>query len=188
MSRMLLYHTGYQIIQTPDIDRGRKNADLGQGFYTTPDLAFAHRWAQFRKGETVYVNAYQLETEGLDCYRFSRDQEWAEYLFGNRTGKTDRLMGVDIVMGPVANDTLFNVLGITSAQLLKKEQVLSLLQVGPLYVQTAIRTPAALTHLKWLSASVLDEKTLQMQRETLRREEESYLSDFAKEMTRLGLV
>ena len=53
MSRMLLYHTGYQIIQTPDIDRGRKNADLGQGFYTTPDLAFAHRWAQFRKGETV---------------------------------------------------------------------------------------------------------------------------------------
>ena len=97
-------------------------------------------------------------------------------------------MGVDIVLGPVANDTLFNVLGITSAQLLKKEQVLSLLQVGPLYVQTAIRTPAALAHLKWLSASVLDEKTLQMQRETLRREEESYLSDFSKEMTRLGLV
>ena len=42
---MKLYHTGKMIIRDPDLTRGRKNADFGQGFYLTPDMEFAYRWA-----------------------------------------------------------------------------------------------------------------------------------------------
>ena len=42
---MKLYHSGLSVIHTPDIRRGRKNADFGPGFYLTTDLEFALRWA-----------------------------------------------------------------------------------------------------------------------------------------------
>lgn len=50
VKNMLLYHTGYQEIKSPDVFYGRKNADFGQGFYMTPDEEFARRWAKERKG------------------------------------------------------------------------------------------------------------------------------------------
>lgn len=43
---MRLYHTSSVEIREPDITRGRKNADFGQGFYLTPDTDFARRWAR----------------------------------------------------------------------------------------------------------------------------------------------
>ena len=42
---MRLYHTGNVEIRVPDLLRGRKNADFGQGFYLTPDREFTYRWA-----------------------------------------------------------------------------------------------------------------------------------------------
>ncbi len=47
---MRLYHTSTVEIRQPDIRRGRKNADFGQGFYLTPDRAFAVRsWRPIRR-------------------------------------------------------------------------------------------------------------------------------------------
>ena len=42
---MKLYHTSTLEIRKPDLYRGRKNADFGQGFYLTPDWEFCRRWA-----------------------------------------------------------------------------------------------------------------------------------------------
>ena len=56
-----LYHTGKTEIREPDIRRGRKNADFGQGFYLTPDPEFAVRWAV----PDAVVNEYELEEDGL---------------------------------------------------------------------------------------------------------------------------
>ena len=42
---MRLYHTSDREIRNPDLPRGRKNADFGQGFYLTPDREFTYRWA-----------------------------------------------------------------------------------------------------------------------------------------------
>ena len=33
-----LFHTGYQIITSPDITIGRRNADFGQGFYLSDNV------------------------------------------------------------------------------------------------------------------------------------------------------
>ncbi|MBQ9562757.1 MAG: DUF3990 domain-containing protein [Lachnospiraceae bacterium] len=43
-----LFHTGYQIIERPDIHAGRTNADFGQGFYLSDDEEFSKRWARER--------------------------------------------------------------------------------------------------------------------------------------------
>ncbi len=37
---MLLYHTGFEQILHPNLHRGRKNADFGQGFYLMPGQSF----------------------------------------------------------------------------------------------------------------------------------------------------
>lgn len=43
---MELYHTGFDIIEAPDIHFGRQNADFGQGFYLSGNREFSVRWAR----------------------------------------------------------------------------------------------------------------------------------------------
>ena len=97
---MRLYHTGFQKIPAPDVHYGRKNADFGQGFYLTAEEDFAARWAGERKGETTYVNVYDLDLEGLRVHRFRRDGDWFSYIAANRSGKEDMLPEADVIIGP----------------------------------------------------------------------------------------
>lgn len=53
---MTLFHAGYSEIKKPDVFYGRKNADLGQGFYTTDDRDFACSWAREKTGYEIVVN------------------------------------------------------------------------------------------------------------------------------------
>ena len=73
---MKLYHTGKTEIRDPDIHYGRKNADFGQGFYLTPDMEFANRWA----GREAVLNEYELDEKGLVVHRFERSEEWFRYI------------------------------------------------------------------------------------------------------------
>ena len=45
MTILRLFHTGFQVIEKPDIKFGRANADFGQGFYLSNDEEFSRRWA-----------------------------------------------------------------------------------------------------------------------------------------------
>ena len=113
---MKLYHTGALVIQEPDVRHGRKNADFGQGFYLTPDREFTYRWA----GENAVVNLYELDMSGLTVCRFGRDAAWFDYIFRNRRF-TDTL-SADVVIGPIANDTIFDTMGILSSGFLTPEE------------------------------------------------------------------
>ena len=84
----------------------------GQGFYTTDDLDFALRWAPERKASSVIVNEYILELSGLRTRRFEQDEEWFSHILANRRLKPDALEGVDVVIGPVSADTVYNTLGL----------------------------------------------------------------------------
>lgn len=160
---LTLYHTSDQIIKDPDIFHGRKNADFGQGFYLTPDIEFSRRWA-FKDS---YINKYELDTTGLSVKRFQRDREWFDYIFNNRN-LTDGL-NEDVIEGPIANDTIFDTLGIISSGYLKPEDAVKLLLIGPEYTQVVIKTPKARANLKWIDAFKVD-ATDQRQ-----KEEEEYL-------------
>ena len=179
---MRLYHTGFDEIRKPDIRRGRKNADFGQGFYLTPDRPFSERWAKERRDSSTVINTYELQTEGLRMKRFSRDEEWFDYICGNRNGKADGLADVDVIVGPIANDTIYDVLGITTSGFLNREQSLKLLLIGPEYSQVVIKTEKAASQLQWISSEELGRGTIAGWRETVLKEQEDYQALFAEKM------
>ena len=143
---MRLYHTGDREIKTPDITMGRRNADFGPGFYLTPDRDFAYRWAR----ENAVVNEYELEEGDLDLFRFGRSVEWVEYIFHNRRGKD--LKTHDVIVGPIANDTIFDTMGIITSGFLRMEDALKLLMIGPEYTQVAVKTEKAARQLRWIGS------------------------------------
>ena len=113
-----LYHTGFQVIPSPDVRYGRKNADFGQGFYLTADKTFAQKWAREQKGRRTYINCYELDPDGLSVLRLARGAEWFDYLSRNCAGKPDSLKDYDVITGPVAPDILYDTQGILTSGLL----------------------------------------------------------------------
>ena len=141
---MRLFHTSNMEIREPDVVRGRKNADFGQGFYLTPDLDFACRWAS----RDAIVNEYEFDESGLLIHRFARDEDWFRYIFENRRAKDS--LAVDVVVGPIANDTIFETFGVISSGFLKPEDAMKLLMIGPEFTQIAIKTEKAVRQLHWI--------------------------------------
>lgn len=63
-----LYHVGFDEIRQPDLRRGRKNADFGQGFYLSDNEDFSRRWARERKGLAArlrFVSSAVLNSEEI---------------------------------------------------------------------------------------------------------------------------
>ncbi len=174
---MRLYHTGNVEIRNPDIRHGRLNADFGQGFYLTPDREFTYRWA----GRQAVINEYELDLTGLKVKQFSRDLSWFEYIYSNRRAKDT--LDADIVTGPIANDTIYDTLGILSSGYLSSEDALRLLMIGPEYTQLAIKSEKAIMQLHWTGAvrDVDSEKYAKL----LKEEQEEYQKQFAAAMMEL---
>ncbi len=182
---MRLYHVGFEEIKKPDIYHGRKNADFGQGFYMTADLEFAHRWAREKKGSQTIINFYDLDTSNLKIKQFARDRLWVEYIFANRSlniGNDD----ADVIVGPIANDTLLDTFGIIGSGFLSDDEALGLLLIGPEYKQVVIKTEKALTNLCWDHAEVISKETIKKNQELMAKEEEEYQEIFAEEMKRIS--
>ena len=167
---MKLYHTGREEIRDPDIRRGRKNADFGQGFYLSPDRDFSYRWA----GADAVINEYELDEGGLLIHRFNRDEDWFSYIFQNRRARDD--LSVDVVIGPIANDTIFETFGIISSGFLKPEDALKLLLVGPEYTQVAIKTEKAASRLKWRQS----DRVARLEPGRRNAEQDAYDASFAR--------
>ena len=172
---MLLYHTSKEEIRHPDIRRGRKNADFGHGFYLTPDRDFTYRWAR----DNAVVNIYEFDEEGLDIRTFERDTDWFDYIFNNRRA-TDKL-DKDVITGPIANDTIFDTLGILSSGYVKPEDAIKLLMIGPCYTQYAIKTDKAAANLRFISS----EKITGTDPAILKQEQDQYMRLFSEELNKI---
>lgn len=179
--RILLFHTGFQIIEKPEVNVGRKNADFGPGFYLSGNREFSKRWARERKGLRTYLNTYELDTTGLAVKRFCRDTEWLDYITANRLGRADSYADYDVIIGPIANDTLFDTWGIITSNLLEKEQSLQLLKIGPVYEQTVIKTEKAAAMLQFKDAVQMSSEEIAGYRETLQKEELEFQNEFLKQ-------
>ena len=166
-----LFHTGFQIIEKPDIHRGRANADFGQGFYLSDNEEFSKRWASSPQGMTSYLNRYELNTEGLKIKRFTRSLEWFDYIFANRAGRKDQLSDYDAIIGPIANDTIYDTYGILTSGFVKKDKALKVLQIGNEYTQLVIKSEKASANLKFKKAEVLLSDEIEKY-QTIKKEEE----------------
>lgn len=177
---MKLFHTGGQEIRVPDIYMGRKNADLGPGFYLTPDEDFAGNWARERTASDIFVNVYELDTGGLDIRILDKDRDWLDIILNNRLGRGDPSGDADVVIGPVAVDTLFETYGVITSGLLSAEDSLKILSIGPEYTQAVIKTEKAASRLKWVSSYVLDEAAIKRALNAYRAVREKFDIEFAE--------
>ncbi len=167
---MKLYHTSKTEIRNPDIHHGRRNADFGWGFYLTPDLDFARRRGQ----ENAVINEYEFSLDDLNVYRFERSEDWFSYIFHNRRGRDN--LNADVIIGPIANDTIFETYGVISSGYLKPEEAMKLLMIGPQYVQIALKTERAAGQLKWTGAQKVEKSDLKSRRQ----EQEDYSLAFTE--------
>lgn len=180
MNKIVLFHTGFARIEKPDISIGRVNADFGQGFYLSDNPEFSKRWARERKGLITYLNTYELDPNGLRIKRFRRDTEWFEYIYANRSGRNDTLTDCDVIIGPIANDTIYDTWGIITSGLIRKEQALRLLSFGPVYTQTVIKTEKGAGALRFVSATELSGDEIAAYRDTVRQEENAFQNRFSE--------
>ena len=172
---MILYHTSDREIRDPDIHYGRKNADFGWGFYLTPDKDFTYRWA----GANAIVNEYELDESGLIIHRFDRDTDWFRYIFNNR--RLQDGIEADVIIGPIANDTIFDTLGIISSGFLKPDDAIKLLMIGPEYTQVALKTEKAAGQLRWIGS----ERIERIAGEDLKTEQDAFQEEFGAELGKI---
>lgn len=176
---MKVYHTGFNRIEYPDIKSGRINADFGQGFYLSPDYDFAKNWGN-STGKIVFLNEYDFDDNNLKIKAFEKNEEWFDYILNNRFNKKDYLDNFDVVIGPIANDTIFDTLGVISSNLLSKEESLKLLNIGPNYTQIVIKSQKALDNLHFEKFTILDEEDIIKNHELFKKQEEEYQKQFSK--------
>ena len=174
---MKVYHSGFNIIEKPDLDHGRANADFSKGFYLSPDKEFVLRWAKFRKGETTYINTYELETEGLSIRVFHKEEAWFEYIFNNRHFMKD-LYEEDVIIGPIANDTIYDTFGIISSGLLSTKEAMALLMIGEEYTQVVLKSQRALEQLRFIESEIVKEEDIREYQAMLKKEEEEFQKQF----------
>jgi len=153
---MKLFHGGTIIVNQPAILKTQRLLDFGKGFYTTTNQNQAERWAVIKKKRlskktksivTIYqVSENLFSNKSYKIKEFSEpNEEWLDFVFANR--KTDEPHNYDIVIGPVANDTLYATLSLYEANLLTKEETIKRLKVHKLYDQISFHNNAVIKEL-----------------------------------------
>ena len=117
-----LYHGSNEAVSEIDLSKSVINKDFGRGFYTTNDLLQARKFAKLKAvragSKKGYVSEFSfMNTEELTVKRFSTsNEEWFDFVLKNRgfgqLVTTEPIRNYDIVIGPVANDTVGVVLNL----------------------------------------------------------------------------
>ena len=113
-----LYHGSNVAIEEIDLSKSRKGKDFGCGFYLNANIQQAKDMAErttnrmktgtpsvsaFSFDESVLSSATELNIKVFEEYSI----EWAEFILMNRKNTSDTpTHPYDIVIGPIANDTV----------------------------------------------------------------------------------
>jgi hypothetical protein len=81
----------------------------------------------------------------------SPSDEWFDYVIGNRRG-SNKAKENDVIIGPIANDDVYRVLGLFENGILSKEYAIEALKVKKLFNQFTLATDAALNLLRFISS------------------------------------
>ncbi len=163
---MKLFHGSTIIVERPIILKSQRLLDFGKGFYATTNQNQAERWAvikkkRFSKNTKSVVSLFQISKELFSNKKykikeFSRaDEEWLDFIFINR--KKDKQHNYDIVIGPVANDTLYATLSLYEAGILTKKETISRLKVHKLYDQISFHNNDVLKELVFFDSYEIKE-------------------------------
>ena len=156
---MILYHGSIVVVENPEIRVGDRYLDFGYGFYTTMNEEQAIKWTEKQKnrnGTNIgYISTYDFDVEKaeseLKIIRFDKaDKEWLDFVSANRKGQCPETY--DIVIGPVADDGVYEVVRFYEIGVYDLEEALKRLKVEELYNQVLFHTEKSLSYLKFIWA------------------------------------
>ena len=151
----IYYHGSNTIIKIPDLEHSRTDIDFGKGFYLTDDIYQAHKWAcrkRHNAGKNI-TNSYKLSFTGLKIKHFDLDLDWLEFVIANRTySKPAKTYDeYDIIIGPIANDKLFDTIDMYQSGLISAENAIKIMNCMDYGEQTALKTEKAIRNLNFLA-------------------------------------
>lgn len=105
MSKQIIYHGSYCVVDIPKIIKGKYTKDFGVGFYCTILENQAIKWSS--KYKTPVINKYEYnENNNLKIKNFvMMSEEWLDFIIDCRSGKKH---DYDIVIGAMADDQVYN--------------------------------------------------------------------------------
>lgn len=153
---MILYHGSDCVVDEPKILENDRFLDFGVGFYTTKNKEQAMRWADkvsvrrksFKQFISIYNFDYDKAKKEIKIIEFDdANEEWLNFVCGCRVGKT--LMDYDIVIGPVADDTVYTTVSLYENGLLDKDETIKRLKVEALFNQVLFHNNRSLEFLSF---------------------------------------
>ena len=157
---MKLYHGGINRVEKPILLQVSRKLDFGAGFYTTSDFEQAKRWATIKQqrnnSERAVVSVYNLNpSKALNIKEFKyADEKWLDFIMKHRMG-LNISNKFDIIIGPVANDTLYETLSLYERGILTHEETIVRLKVHELTDQITFKTEKALSFLNYESEELI---------------------------------
>ena len=114
---MNLYHGSNMEITTIDLTKSKVGKDFGCGFYLSKEKQQAMELAERKTEQLGYgepiVTEFDFDESLIECDKLSvlrfdgYTKEWAEFVLLNRRNRTrESAHDYDIVIGPIANDTV----------------------------------------------------------------------------------
>ena len=155
---MRLYHGTNEVFNDIELGKSRKGKDFGLGFYLTPSRKIAQDQADKKAenfGGDLIVYAYDIDEVALtelkvlrfDCNDYTT--EWAQFIRSNRQNRTrQQLHDYDVVIGPIANDTVGYQIRRLEDGIISQEQFLQEIKYHHITVQFMFGTAKALKLLK----------------------------------------
>ena len=158
---MKLYHGSTEVIKKPMVIDTQRLLDFGMGFYTTSNVEQADNWARIKRRRNIeskscFVSVYDFDdkiliSSELKVKKFaSANEEWLDFVVANRRGLIEH--NYDIVIGAVANDTLYQTLTLYESGILTKEETILRLKTHLLFDQVSFHNEKALSFLKFLNS------------------------------------
>lgn len=157
---MILYHGSNIDIDRIDLGKCRPYKDFGKGFYLTDIKHQAERMAartvKMFKGEPTLTryefSLTEAANKGLKIKIFNApDEEWAHFVMDNRDINVPQpCHDYDIVIGPVADDTIARLLRLFTENFISKEQLVKKLTFSQVTSQYFFHTEEAIKMLRKL--------------------------------------
>jgi hypothetical protein len=157
---MKLYHGSNMSVPKPELLDSSRGLDFGRGFYTTSNreqaLRFTENVVRRKKSGERTISIYDVNENDLfsACLLLkfdAADEKWLDFVVQNRT-LSYKGKAYDLIIGPVANDTVFNVIDLYIDGVLDKDETIKRLKVRELFNQWTFCSEKAISFLTFINS------------------------------------
>lgn len=144
-----VYHGSFTEVDYPEIRTHRFTKDFSWGFYCTEIQKQAEKWAS--RFVTPTVSVYRLRNlDNLDVKHFNDYcDEWLDFVVHCRNGGVH---DYDVVMGPMADDTIYDYLDAYKQNKMNREEFFKLMKFKYPTHQISFHSIKALSNLEFVGS------------------------------------